>query len=281
MKFCLYGNPTIDIIVTKEFTRIAYGGGVYYSTLPLIKYGFTVEVYSVFNVRLLEHPIAPYIVKSQYSTRVNIFNLEYTSSSRVVRVLEKAPAIYSWNSHKDYCYSVINPVIGEVDISLLKLVRVKSQIIALDIQGFVRTTNNSGVVVLKPSSEALEALKLADVVHADLEEALCLVKEYGDLRRGLGKVTEKARGIVITTSGSSKILVAYQGIVRDVEVSSDYIAIEKTGAGDYFLTTFLLKYMNSGDLLESIHRAHEEVTKWLMSRDRELHRTLTTQQESS
>lgn len=40
MKFCLYGNPTIDTIVTKEFTRIAYGDGVYYSALPLIKHGF-------------------------------------------------------------------------------------------------------------------------------------------------------------------------------------------------------------------------------------------------
>jgi len=61
-------------------------------------------------------------------------------------------------------------------------------------------------------------------------------------------------------------------------MSSDYIAVEKRGTGDHFLTTFL-KYMNTGDLLGSIYRAHIEVTKWLMSR--ELHRTLTTQRESS
>jgi len=281
MKFCLYGNPTIDVIITKEFKRVTYGGGVYYSALPLIKRGFTIEVYSVFNTRLIKHPIASYIVKSQYSSRTNIFNLEYIDNSRVIRVLEKAPAIYSWNSHEDYCYTVVNPVIGEIDISLLKLVRTKSQIIALDIQGFVRDINTKGIIFLKPIPHIFEALMLADIIHADLEEALCLVSGHGDLRRGLSMITREARSIVVVTSGSTRILIAHQGVVREINVSGEYTAIEKTGAGDYFLTAFLLEYLNSNDPFESVYKAHMEVTEWLMNRDRELHRTLTTQRESS
>lgn len=276
MKFCLYGNPTIDVIVVKNTTRISHGGGVYYSALPLIQRGFNVEVYSALSPRLVDHPIARYIIKLQYSTRTNVFMLEYTNSERAVKVLEKAPPLYSWNTHRDLCYVVVNPVIGEVEISLLKLLRAKSRVLAVDIQGFVRTISTSGDVFLEPSGSVLDVLELADVVHADVNEAECLVKALGyhtTLSTSLSLLAKRVRGVLIITRGSNKITVIHSGVVKDIECENSYVALEKTGAGDYFLTVYLLNYLASGDAVDSVYKAHEEVTEWLKVRDKMLHHT--------
>lgn len=284
MKFCLYGNPTIDIIITNSESRVSYGGGVYYSSIPLVKRGFNIEVYSVMSPRLLKHPVVEYIVKSQYSSRTNIFILTYKGDTRRLSVLEKAPLIHHWNSHGELCYTLVNPVISEVDTSLLKLLRGKSLLLAVDIQGFLRVISETGEVLLKPASEALEVLELADIVHADIEEVKCLVKSYGEntnLNSALRSLTRLSRAMLIVTRGLDNITIASRGVVIDVQVDNTYKALEKTGAGDYFLAEYLVHYLLSGDAVESAYKAHEEVTKWLKSRDIVLHRAPATQWESS
>ena len=236
-------------------------------------------MYSVMSPRLVSHPIAEYITRLQYSTRTNIFVLNYTSEKRFLKLLEKAPPIYPWNTHQDPCYVIANPVIGEVGVSLLRVLRTKSEVIALDLQGLVRSVTSSGDVVLTPHSEALDALRLVDVVHADVEEAECLVRGLGEtsLQRGLSAITRTSRVVILITRGLGEITVAYGGLVRDVVVDVEYVAREKTGAGDYFLSVYLLHYLASNDLVESVYRAHEDVTEWLIERDRVLHRAPTTQ----
>ena len=276
MKFCLYGNPTIDIIITKSTVRVAYGGGVYYSALPLIQRGLNIEVYSALSPRLVDHPIIRYITKLQYSTRTNVFILKYMNGKRAVKILEKAPSLYPWNTHRDLCYTIVNPVINEVGTSLLKLLRVKSQVLAVDIQGFVRVASSSGEVFLEPSSEVLDIMELADVIHADINEVKCVIKalrHYTTLSTGLSLLARKMRGALVITRGSNKITVIHSGVVRDIECEDDYTALEKTGAGDYFLTVYFLNYLASGDAVDSVYKAHEEVTRWLKVRDRMLHRT--------
>jgi len=257
-----------------------HGGGVYYSAIPITQRGLDLEVYTVLSPSLINHPVVKYAVKSQYSTRTNIFILEYTGSSRVLRVLEVAPPIYQWNTHSELCYTIVNPVMGEVDISLLKLLRAKSLLIAVDIQGFIRAVNSNGLVFLKSSSEAISVLELADIVHADTEEATCLARCIGDnlpVERALSKLSKYSRGVLLVTSGSNKITVVHRGEVRIVEVEDKYRAVEKTGAGDYFLTEYFINYITSNDIVESVHRAHKEVTKWLIIRDKVLHHAPTTQ----
>jgi hypothetical protein len=275
VKFCLYGNPTIDVVNTGVESRVSHGGGVYYSSMPLLKRNFNIEVYSAISPRLLKHPVIAHTVKLQYSSRTNIFVLTYSGNTRSISVVERAPPLYHWNSHKDLCYTIVNPVIGEVDVSLLKLLRVKSQLLAVDMQGFLREVGENREVVLRPSIKALEVLELTDIVHVDIEEAWCLVSKYAagnSFNEALSMLTRRSRAILVVTRGLDKITIARSGSVIDIEADKSYKAIDKTGAGDYFLAEYLVQYLSSGDIIESACKAHEEVTQWLKSRDLLLHR---------
>ena len=273
--FCVYGNPTVDLIKRPGDPELfVYGGGSYYSSLPLLERGLRVEVHAVYSPLLHAHPISRYIVKQQFSTKTNFFKIEYVDSKRIMSILEKAPPLYHWNVHNGLCHVVINPVLGEVSASLVKAIKHKALLLAVDLQGFLRETRGQ-VLVLGPSAEAIEVLRLADIVHADLEELQALTNRHNALE-ACENVVRYLRGAMLVTIRPHAAILVSEGRIRVHEFSDDYVAKERTGAGDYFLSTYTYYYVKTGDYEESLYKAHEYVTKWLKSRDARPHRAPTT-----
>jgi hypothetical protein len=277
LKYCIYGNPTIDIVTENNHSRyVAYGGGSYYSSLPLIKRGISVEVYASYNTMLEEHPISKYIVKQQFATSVNIFELEYHGFERKLKVRDVAPKIYEWNTHIDLCNVIVNPVLGEVSVNLLRNIKSKSTILAVDLQGFLRRLVD-GNITLTYNPEVEAVLEIADVVHADLDEYIALTRSRSSSITSFTN-PRNLRGVLVVTVRPSKILIFTRSLFKVIEFKEDYYAPIKTGAGDYFLATYTHSYYETGDAEESAFLAHEETTYWLKERSTAgLHRAPTTQ----
>lgn len=277
MKYCIYGNPTIDIVTENNHSRyVAYGGGSYYSSLPLIKRGISVEVYASYNTMLEEHPISKYIVKQQFATSVNIFELEYRGFKRRLKVRDVAPKIYEWNTHIDLCNVIVNPVLGEVSVNLLRNIKSKSTILAVDLQGYLRRLVD-GNITLTYNPEVEAVLEIADVVHADLDEYIALTRSRSSSITSFTN-PRNLRGVLVVTVRPSKILIFTRSLFKVIEFKEDYYAPIKTGAGDYFLATYTHSYYETGDAEESAFLAHEETTYWLKERSiAGLHHAPTTQ----
>lgn len=266
-EFCVYGNPTVDIIrVSESETFVAYGGGSYYSSLPLLEAGERVRVYAVYSPLLINHPVLGLLVPAQYSTRTNVFVLEYTTGGRRLRVVDKAPPIYPWNHHEDPCYTVVNPVLGEVGLNLLRKLAENSMMLALDLQGFLREVRGEYIEV-RSSTEALEALSMANVVHMDFEELVALTNA-SDVYRAMYSLSKLLKGVAVVTVRPRKTIIVTREWIREVEYEYAPAVINRTGSGDYYLSSYFYNYIKVGDEVESAHRAHELTTRWLLERER-------------
>lgn len=275
--FCIYGNLTIDFIKRPEgLEYVNYGGGPHYSSLPLLEKNVEVELYSVYSPLLELHPSSKYIKRAQYSTQANVFRLEYAGSTRKIYVLSRAPPLYDWNVQLDECYAIVNPVLGEVTVNLLKNVRQRSEILAVDVQGFVRVCKN-GEIALKQTTSALAVISSSDIIHADLEELMALVDCY-NVNEAAFKASKLIRGVFLVTIRPRKVMLITSENFKVCELQNAYVAVDKTGAGDYFLAAYVYYYVKSNDEIEAIFKAHEQTVKWLKNRDnlrRGLYRIIT------
>ncbi|MEM0002422.1 MAG: hypothetical protein QXM43_07375 [Desulfurococcaceae archaeon] len=281
MRFCIYGNPTIDIIKENPHSEyVEYGGGSYYSSLPLIKRGLSIEVYAVYSPAVSGHPVAEYIIKQQYSSNVNIFKIEYHGLNRTLSVVDKAPQIYDWNTHVGFCYVIVNPVLGEVSINMLRRIKLNSLILAVDLQGYLRKIVN-GNIILEYNPDIEVVFELADVIHADLDEYEVISRNLNSTNIQV-QALKKLRGVLVVTARPNRIFIITSNKTKIIELNEDYYAQVKTGAGDYFLATYTYYYCKTSDEEESSYLAHEHTTRWLMYRDNvRPHHTPTTQHISS
>lgn len=263
--FCVYGNPTLDLVAIEgKEAYFAYGGGSYYSSLPLIERGERVRVYAVFSPLLVHHPVVDYMVVSQYSARTNVFVLEYKSGTRSLGILDRAPPLYPWNHHEDFCYTIVNPVLGEVDISVLKRLKNVSTMLSLDIQGYLRVVVGNSLK-LTSTPEALEAISLADVVHLDLEELFTMFNEY-DLERAAGMLSKRTRGVAVVTIRPRKALLVTRDGFKQLDFGDSPQVADRTGSGDYYLSSYFYNYIRLGDEEEAAFKAHECTSSWLLER---------------
>lgn len=264
MRVCIYGNPTIDIVISKDGDRaIMHGGGVYYSSIPFINKGYNVEVYSVYSPLIHEHPIRSLIVKRQYSTRTNIFLLDYTGSERSIEVRERSDRLASWNIHDGICVSLVNPVLGEVDTSLLRNIRLRSSILAVDIQGFIREQRQHRIHnVFKP--EIIDVFREADIIHMDREEFDAILS--GLTTHDTAQLQKLAKGVIVVTERPNKVTLITREVVRSMVLEMEDLIADKTGAGDYFLSAFTIHYLRETDYVESAYKAHIDTSKWLIYR---------------
>ncbi|MEM4717782.1 MAG: hypothetical protein QXE81_03365 [Desulfurococcaceae archaeon] len=268
MRYCVYGNPTLDIIYeNNKPPYTSHGGGSYYSTLPLLVHGVKPEVYAVYSRVLVDHPVSSYIVKQQYSSRANIFVLEYRGLHRDLKILEVSENILDWNTHIGICNAIVNPVIGEISINLVKKIRLSTEILSIDIQGFIRDHVNTEIrLIYKP--DVLFLFELADIIHTDQDEYNALMEISNFAIRE--KIHKTLRGSLVITSPPNKAVLITRHKTRYLEFEDNYIAFQRTGAGDYYLGAYTYYYYKSMDEEEAAYKAHDETSRWLRHRDKGL-----------
>jgi hypothetical protein len=266
-RVCVYGNPTVDVIVTSRGVAVRTGGGVYYTALSLLDEGVKPEVYSVGPHWLfLVNGLMEFKVNPSYSTSSMVFRITYLDTERVMEVAEMSPQLSSVDEHSGLCYTVVNPVLGEVTPSLLKSLRIKSIVLAGDVQGFVRE-RRLGPLALRGSRDVRELVGVFDVLHMDAAELLALTASSSK-DEALGKLRKLLRdGYVVVTEGFKPPVVVHREGFEVVGRERVRVG-DKTGSGDYFLARLFVGVVEGLPVKEAVEYALEETDKWLLERDR-------------
>jgi len=262
MEIVVVGHLSRDLIITPDTKREALGGGTAYAMLAPKLDAFTAGIVSKvghdFDKKYLTTlkssglDLSGLQKESRKSTR---FVNKYDSEGNRVQIVEAlADQITPQDFPDDFLDAKIihfSPLTAnELDMECIKLARSNAKITSIDVQGYVRTIDNSGMVIPRDWVERDEILRLVDVAKfhelelkqtVEGESELSAVSEILSLGPRIVIVTRDRRGSTIYTRNEQ---IAIPRIDAEVYVDS-------TGCGDVYSIGFLLEYMQSSNLKQS------------------------------
>ncbi len=266
-KICIYGNYVLDRIFYKGiFLGERIGGGIYYSSLPLIEEGLKPKLYTVLNPitssQLSSNNMLEYVTPVDHDKLPNIFNLYYINDRRIITVEYLTKKI---NKSYDACeYTILNPVLDEIPLYILKIHRVNNKLLVGDIQGFIRMIDEHGRITYKSIEEVLEIFNYLDIVHMSIDEALTIT--HGELNL-LTRITQYSKTCIVVTRGvEPPLIISNNKISTTRNNECEKISGETTGAGDYFLAKLLINYINTWSIDYAVEKAFIETCKWVERR---------------
>jgi len=258
------GNPVYDSIVTplsKTSERVLSGcstnGCLAARRLGFERVGLIGRIGNDYAARL-RYDLRKYgVIASLDSVNSGTggFHLEYDQAgNRTLQVLGVAGKIdpeMIADEFLDARFIVIGPILGEVDLSLVKFLRTSTDAtLFLDPQGLIRLVGEDGKIAHKcDRDEFRKILNLVDFVKPNEPEsvtitgsndpvkALRLLQEMGS---AFPIVTLAERGSVFINDGNECWVPAYE--TR---------AIDPTGAGDVYGGSFIVEYKRTHDKVES------------------------------
>ena len=189
------------------------------------------------------------VVRGSKTTR---FKLVYKDSERELTLMAKAEGITRFDVELIELKgktAIVGPVIGEVALDALESVKSRAGLTALDVQGYLREAEIKGPVKLVRSETALKAVSMADIVHADAEEANVLT---GLPPHASAKwMVEQGAKVALVTMGDGGAYVAWGENVIYVPAAEPSQVADATGAGDVFLTVFTVEYSRGSSVQEA------------------------------
>jgi len=232
MKILMIGSLTIDYINDKKVP----GGTALYSLIPALFFGTDVKIFAVFGD---DYPwVLDYEVEKIKSTCTTTFKHIYKGETRESYVLNFPEQIFLDNMNLDnYDGVLVNLTLGEVTIdSLSHLIRSSKNVRGIDLQGFLRLRKLGKLQHLKEVSEELILfLRNFDIISFAKYEKI--IEPINDSR------------IFIERLGSEGSLINFmdeQYLIPAYKVSGD-----TTGAGDAFLSSFLIKYIETKNIIQA------------------------------
>ncbi|TFH10316.1 MAG: hypothetical protein E4H14_02805 [Candidatus Thorarchaeota archaeon] len=262
MDIVVVGHLSRDLIITPDTKREALGGGTAYAmvapALDAFAAGIVSKVGEDFEQEYWNTLKSSGLVltglqkEGAQSTRfVNKYDAE---GNRVQMVETLAEKITPQDFSDEYLESNIihfSPLTAnELDIDCIKLARANAKITSIDVQGYVRSIDNSGMVIPRDWVEIDEILSIVDVVklhELELKQAiegeseLSAVSEILNLGPRIVLVTRDRRGSTIYTRNDQ---------ITIPRVDADFY-IDSTGCGDVYSIGFLLEYVRSSNLKRS------------------------------
>jgi len=197
----------------------------------------------------------------QHDRRSYQFKAVFKAGERMLSLISEGPEIPLQALEEIDTDAVIaSPVFREIGFAHLSLLRNKTDMLVVDLQGFLRSVKNDGLVVLKPPAST-EIISIADVLHCSEEEAVILTGRKraseisGELRR-LGVRTALvgfAEGLLVVSERGSVFLKA----------QNNYVPAETTGAGDMLTGAFTALLLKGLSAEEAAAKALGYVHFWL------------------
>jgi len=145
---------------------------------------------------------------------------------------------------------VLNPVAGEISLSLLERVSKEFEFVFVDSQGFVRRFDKKTGEVGMRAGLDISALAGVDVLKADQEEleAWSGTSSKESAIRQLSKFVS----ILLVTSGPSRVEVYEHGELRMKASPFKVQVADTTGAGDIMLSSFAARFTETSDLQRAL-----------------------------
>ncbi|MHA1862728.1 MAG: carbohydrate kinase family protein [Candidatus Thorarchaeota archaeon] len=259
MDIVIVGHLSRDLIITPEIKREALGGGGAYAmlapSLEAINAGIISKVGEDFEEEywntLESSGLLLTGLQKSGSQSTRFVNKYDTEGNRVQVVEALAEPITSVDFSDDYLDASVvhfSPLTAsEIDIDCIKLAKSNAEITSLDVQGYIRSIDRSGMVIPRNWKERDEILGLVDIVKfheaelkmtIDGESELSAVTQILDLGPRIVLVTHDRRGSIIYTRNEQ---ISIPLVIADAQ-------IDTTGCGDVYTIGFLLEYMRSSNL---------------------------------
>lgn len=230
MRCLVLGHLVKDVIINKGTRVQRIGGGAYYSALALSKYCKVRIATSVGEdfpsewLKELENlGIDVLVTPSKESTSYELRYLD--SDRRVLKLISRAAKLKIPHNHYDLI--IVNPVAGEVGAEELKHLLKSSRFVAIDLQGFVRSTEPG---VVKPKEVDASIFKGAKIIHGDSKE-ISLLRGFSPEEFEVALITKGSKGGLAFIRGK-----AYEFTPPRADID------DSTGAGDVFLASFAWFY---------------------------------------
>ena len=258
MNLIVVGSITEDIIIhhSKDVKRFIGGVPIYAaSTAKALgeKIGIVSKVGTDFHIKNLsiinsfEQDLNGFAIKGKTSTR---FENKYSSSGkRTQRILSTSEKITFKDIPQIY-FSVpcihLGPVFNEINPELITEVREAFEFVSLDGQGFTRSAdNNNQKVILEPWLDYKEYLPKLDVLKVDDIE-LKGITGASRLKTAIELALETGIKLLVITMAHKGAIIYENGKRVDIPAIPTKV-VDETGAGDTFITAFLLEYFKTKD----------------------------------
>ncbi len=249
------GNPTIDRIVYRDHVEHGFGGGVYYTHLFLYWNSIRHDIVVSSPYWVVEKLFKDYIDNLYvYNTNsIPEYILDYRGSSRKLYIVDEGVAIpESIIPYRRYDVIVLNPVYREISYNLLRKTRNLSATLAIDIQGFIRSSSHEGRIVFYCSRDINEIIMYPDIIHMSIEEYVFINKYCGGelIKEALRKKPDKI--IIVSNSWRGGFIVTKD---KTIIYKPHRIKCDETGAGDTLLAAITIQYTRTRELIDSIKQA--------------------------
>jgi len=246
MKIVFIGHVSIDINIIKSKTQIIPGGGVYYGAFVAKSFGWDTFIYTKGNPNdkelfkdLEEFGVVLKWIPSRNSTSINNILLTDNPDDRKSKIISRADP-FTLEDIKDIESDIvhISPLWhGEFPEEFIEKLKIKTKVLGLDAQGFLRNLDGNGNMIYKDWEEKEKYLPLIDVFKVDLREAEILTGSQ-DIEKAL---------LIISQWGPHEILLTYKdGVFLWVEGKiyeekfGEWTLEGRTGRGDTCMSAYLV-----------------------------------------
>ena len=258
------GNLCIDHIKdelkNEEFTHL--GGTCTYVALTASKINKKIAIVSPFGPDMTE-----YLTKSLKKDNITIYKIKsdenqtrfhHTTKKNNERDLIllnrghliKANEIPEEALNTKFC--LIGSVIGEVEVEVLEKISQKEIPIGLEIQGFVRDTDSNDHVIHRFWDAMPLYLRHVNYLKGSVNELLAAIglDKTKHLLQVLKDVCDMGPDVLLVTKGLQGSTIFHDNFSFNIPATRS-ICIDRTGAGDTFFAAFILRFIETKDLLDA------------------------------
>jgi len=259
MDIVVVGHLSRDLIITPISRSEALGGGAAYAMLAPSLNAFDAGIISKVGEdfeqeywKTLESSGLVLTGLRKSGSKSTRFVNKYDTKGNRVQMVEAlaesiTPSDFS-NLHHDANVIHFSPLTAsEIDIDCIRLARSNAKIISIDVQGYVRSIDSSGIVSPRSWTERDEILGLVDVVKFNESELKMTLNAESELSAASQILNLGPRIVLVTHDTKGSII-----YTRDSQITIPLVSanaqVDSTGSGDVYAIGFLLEYMRSSNL---------------------------------
>jgi sugar/nucleoside kinase (ribokinase family) len=245
----VYGNFTLDELDRNGKLMVRPGGSALYSSLAAVSLGARVSVFSNIGRDYPKGTLS--LIKSRgidvagvkkFDGPTTRFRISYRGDSRKLGLIHPGQRLKPADRGGSLEAIHLGPVYMEVGLDVLSYARRHSQFLSLDVQGILRTLDRHGFVRLVKRRIG-PFLAKCNLVKATEEEARVMAPAattVGTARRLLHKGADY---VIITRGLAGSLLVTKDGDALHIPSVPESKVVDRTGAGDIFIGSWLATFM--------------------------------------
>jgi len=259
MDLVVVGHLSRDLIITPETKREALGGGTAYAMLAPSLNAFDAGIISRVGEDFeqeywdtLESSGLVLTGLKKSGSKSTRFVNKYDTKGNRVQIVEAlaepiTPTDFS-NLHRDANIIHFSPLTAsEIDIDCIRLAQSNAKVTSIDVQGYVRSIDSSGIVSPRNWIERDEILGLVDVVKFNELELKTTLNAESELSAASQILSLGPRIVLVTHDTKGSII-----YTRDSQITIPLVSanarVDSTGCGDVYTIAFLLEYLRSSNL---------------------------------